>query len=143
MRNVLETFWINDFLLQILRFFTPKGGGLMVQPLWDFWISKSCGCCVVHFSNKTLDFNYVKKNILALVLVIIIIIIFNFGSTFEWNLSSNSKFCFWEKKHSIPILVLIFLIKLGFGLVLGDPILYLFGITIEIKSNEGIQQTIL
>jgi hypothetical protein len=74
MRNVLETFWINDFLLQILRFFTPKGGGLMVQPLWDFWISKSCGCCVVHFSNKTLNFNYVKKNILALVLVLLLLL---------------------------------------------------------------------
>jgi hypothetical protein len=31
-----------------------------------------------------------------------------------------------------------FLIKLGFALVLGDPILCLFGIRIEIKSNEGV-----
>jgi hypothetical protein len=121
------------FFLQIFGFFTPKHGGLMVQLLWDFWISKSYGCCVVHFSNKTLNFNYVKKYVLVLVFFF-----FNFGSTLEWNLSSCSKFCFWKKKHSIPTLVLILKIKLGSGLVLGDPILYLFGIIIEIKSNEGV-----
>jgi len=62
--KILDWFF---FFLQIFGFFTSKGGGLMVQPLWNFWISKSYGCCVVHFSNRTLNFNYVKKNILVLV----------------------------------------------------------------------------
>jgi hypothetical protein len=61
MKNVFETFWIGVFLLQIFGFFTPKGGGLMVQPLWDFWISKNYGYCVVHFSNRSLNFNYMLK----------------------------------------------------------------------------------
>jgi len=96
------------FFLQILWCFTPKGGALMVQPLWDFWISKSYGCCVVHFSNKTLDFNYVKKYFGFGLFYFILFYFFNFDSRLEWNLSSGSKFCFWEKKHSIPTLVLIF-----------------------------------
>lgn len=56
-----KCFGLVFLFLQIFGVFTPKGGGLMVQPLWDFWISKSYGCCVVHFSNRFLDFNYVKN----------------------------------------------------------------------------------
>lgn len=39
-------------------------------------------------------------------------------------------------KHLILALVLVFFNKLGLGLVLGDPIIYIFGIRIEIKSNQ-------
>jgi hypothetical protein len=41
--------------------------------------------------------------------------------------------CFLVKETFNSNSSLEFLIKLGFGLVSGDPILYLFGITIEIK----------
>jgi hypothetical protein len=66
----------------------------MVQPLWDFWISKSYGYCVVHFSNKTLDFNYVKKIKIGSGFGFYLNYFFNFSSTLEWNLSSGSKFYF-------------------------------------------------
>jgi len=66
--------------------------------------------CGYSFLNRTFGFNYVKKLILVLIFLINYFLV----------LVSNLK------------------IRLSFGLVLGNPILYLFGTRIKIRSNENV-----